>query len=438
MKKLLSIIICAACIFSGIITVSAYDVDTTGVKFYINVKEVRMSGTGEVMTTSDSVYTNEVFNSVLSEKRDSAYRKDFVSKAGNLYADEVTAEFDQYSYHSYDRYPGWEQEIINKIRGEYEWKWDNENGGFTYHPYSNGEQLNWDDITVGRFHVYWYELYYDEENYTWRVNGVVVDTVTGQPIEYCKEGEQTKTEPVTEPEPEPEPDPDPVTEPKNDDVDYDKDYTSNFAYIFGYDDNTMAADEALLRCELSAMIHRLVKQNNKLGGFSYNESNPPVYADIEGEWFRSGIEFMYYKGAFTAKKGENIYPQSAVTRGEAFKLICIGLGFTKNTTLSFDAYAEILKNGGYIQGDENGNLNINNMMTRAEFCTIYNRVIGRDNARLVTSDNEKITAETYGFSDLSSSKWYYNTMLSATSAYDEDGYVDLSLRGIRNNLDDYQ
>lgn len=29
-------------------------------------------------------------------------------------------------------------------------------------------------------------------------------------------------------------------------------------------------------------------------------------------------------------------------------------------------------------------------------------------------------------------------MLRATSAYDENGYVDLSLRDRRNNLDDYE
>ena len=147
---------------------------------------------------------------------------------------------------------------------------------------------------------------------------------------------------------------------------------------------------------------------------------------------------MNYKGAFTAQKGEAVGPDTEVTRGEAFKLVCIGLGFTDNTELSEDEYANIMYKAGYIQGDENGNLNVSKLITRAEFCTIYNKVIGRDDAKLVSADGKKITAETYGFTDLSEDAWYYETMLRATSAYDENGYVDIQLRGIRNNLDDYE
>ena len=39
-------------------------------------------------------------------------------------------------------------------------------------------------------------------------------------------------------------------------------------------------------------------------------------------------------------------------------------------------------NNIYIVGDENGNLNTGDFITRAEFCTIYNRIIGRENALL--------------------------------------------------------
>ena len=244
--------------------------------------------------------------------------------------------------------------------------------------------------------------------------------VTGNSKTYAKFSEK-----IPEPDPEPDPDPDPIPE-----------FVTNFAYIYGYNDNTMAADNNLLRSEVSAMVHRLVKQNNKLGGFVYNEANEPAFNDIEGEWFRSGIEYMNYKGAFA--QGDSVYPYVAVTRGETFKIICLGLGFTDKTDLSYDDYAALLYNAGYIQGDENGNLNVWNLITRAEFCSIYNNIIGRKDAKLVTADGTEITAETYGFTDLDERKWYYETMLRATSAYDDDGYVDIELRNHRNVLDDYQ
>ena len=214
-------------------------------------------------------------------------------------------------------------------------------------------------------------------------------------------------------------------------------YTSNYAYIFGYTDTTMGAEGPLLRCELSAMIHRLVKQNGKLGSFVYDPTNP-TYTDIAGEWFQSAIEFMYYKGAFTNPAGGNIQPYIQITRGEAFKLICLGLGFTDNTTLSNDEYAQLLQSAGFIIGDENGDLNVGGFITRAELCTLYNRIIGRENALLEDAEGNEITAETYGFTDMTDTEaWFYDIMVRATSAYDENGFIDINLRGIRNELDDY-
>ncbi len=263
------------------------------------------------------------------------------------------------------------------------------------------------DLTPQNFDVEWNYMYFDSH---WHINGRIIDLATNQPVYIGKADGQPAT----------------------------PQYTSNFAYIFGYNDTTMGAQGNLLRGEVCAMIHRLAKQNDKRGGFVYNASKPPVYEDIAGEWFRSAIEYLEHRGAFDTKKGGNIYPYAAVTRGETFKLLCIGLGFTSNPALTVDDYAQIMKNAGYIQGDENGSLNVSDLITRAEFCAIYNRVIGREDAGLVTKDGEKITAETYGFKDLTGNEWYYETMLKATSAYDEDGYVDIALRAVRNDLDDYQ
>lgn len=183
------------------------------------------------------------------------------------------------------------------------------------------------------------------------------------------------------------------------------------------------------------MIHRLAKQAGSLNGFKYDESKEAVYADIDGQWHRSGIEFLHYMGGFAP--AENIYPDMAVTRGEAFKLVCIGLSFTEETDLSNDEYAQSLYNAGFISGDENGDLMVGSTLQRAEFCSIYNTIIGRANAGLETADGTVVTPETYGYTDIPEDKWYYETMIRATSAYDKDGYIDRSLRGDRNELDDF-
>ena len=115
----------------------------------------------------------------------------------------------------------------------------------------------------------------------------------------------------------------------------------------------MGAEGPLLRSEVSVMVHRLVKQNGMLGGFKYDSSDPS-FADIEGEWFQSGIEFMHYKGALNAEEGENVQPYVSVTRGETFKIVALGLGFTSDTTLSYAEYANLLYELGYIIGDGSG------------------------------------------------------------------------------------
>ena len=214
-------------------------------------------------------------------------------------------------------------------------------------------------------------------------------------------------------------------------------YYNSYAYIFGYTDTEMGAEGPLLRAEAAVMVHRLVKQNNERGDFVYDPANPS-FSDIAGEWFQCGIEYIHYRGGFSAEEGTNVQPYVQITRGEVFKIVALGLGFTNETDLTFDEYGTILANLGYIIGSGgSGNLDSGSLMTRAEFCTMYNRIIGRSNALLQDADGNKITGETYGFTDLDPNAWYYEDVLRATSAYDENGYVDLKKRAKRNVVDDY-
>ena len=386
---------------------AAHSTIATTTQFFVQRYGVHMDEEGNVTSQSTSHFTASVFDSNLTEgPRSSDYH--VVYKEGVVSSDDVISEV--------ETKPD-DAEILAKIKDSY-------NGGYILA--SNGKAVKWDKFTTDNYEMRWYVLKCEEGLWmvddVWHVDGVVVEKDTQKPIEIVD-----PSDPGYKP---------PVYEDEDEDHGEAFEYTSNFAYIYGYSDNTMAADNNLRRSEVSAMVHRLVKQNNKLGGFMYSASNPPAFDDIEGEWFRSGIEFINHKGAFTG--GGSVYPYVDVTRGETFKIICLGLGFSENTGLSYEDYAAILQKAGYIQGDENGDLNIWKLITRAEFCTIYNRIIGRDKAKLVTADGVEITAETYGFNDLKESKWYYETMLRATSAYDDDGYVDIELRNQRNVLDDYQ
>ena len=366
MKKLLSIILCFTMLYTG--TMLVYAAENTNIvktEFYVQRFGVQMDEDGTVGSREQSyftpcVYTDKLTAGVRSEDYSIVYKEGVVSSDDVI--NEIVNKPDDAA-------------IFSLIKSTYE------NKGYILS--SDGKVVDWSKFTVDNYEMRWYVLKMED---IWHVDGVIVEKDTQDPVQIPSEDDPDYIPPEE------------VGKDDNNDTDEKPEipdipeYTSNFAYIFGYNDTTMGAEGSLLRCEVSAMIHRLVKQNNKLGGFSYNASNPPVFADIGGEWFRSAIEYMNYQGAFNTDEGGMVLPYAPVTRGETFKLVCLGLGFTENAEYTYDDYANIMQSAGYIQGDENGNLNVSKLITRAEFCTIYNRVIGRENASLITADGEEIMA----------------------------------------------
>ena len=124
-----------------------------------------------------------------------------------------------------------------------------------------------------------------------------------------------------------------------------------------------------------------------------------------------------------------------VTRGETYKMICLGLEFTTDTSLDYSEYAKILHNSGYLTNDGR----VTATITRWEFCELFNAILGRSeyctDGYYDTKGNE-VTAETYGYTDLMSSDPYYRTMMIATSTFTGEK-IDLEKRARRNPLDEY-
>lgn len=368
----------------------------TNVTFYTQRYGAQMDTEGNVSSQDSAKFTTALYKSKLtSGKRYTnhtvVYREGEVS-SNDVIAEVVTKPSDA--------------EIFEKIKNVYR-----PQGGQILA--SNGNVVAWDKFTTEKYEMRWYVLKYEKYD-SWHIDGVIVEKETQKPIEIPLPNEPDYVAP---------------------DVNWDNDLACRYAYIYGYNDSSMSPNENLIRAEVSSMVYRLVKQNDKLDGFKYSESKTPAFDDIEGEWFRSGIEYMDSKNAFP--KTDSVYPYAIVKRGECFKIICLGLNITDDADLSYGDYAAILFKKGYIEGDDNSDLKLNDNITRAEICAIYNRIIGREDANLITADGEEITAETYGIKDLKEGKWYYDVILRATSSYDENGYVDIELRNHRNVLDDY-
>jgi hypothetical protein len=237
-----------------------------------------------------------------------------------------------------------------------------------------------------------------------------------------------------------------------------KDYTGfKYAYIFGYEPYNsgddvvlcMAPKDNMTREQICAMLVRVDDQyNNKVGKVRALEDG--IFNDdaTPSRWSYNALAAVASTKAFYGKT--NLDPAGYVSRGEVARIVAFMLGLNEydDDDSFFDAYGDenevyikIVAHAGFMKGYEDGSFHPSSAITRAEFCSLLNNVIGRtadEGYVLETADGTPITHETYHFTDLSPDEWYYETMLYATSAFD-GSYVDLETRtqNIRNKLDGY-
>ena len=208
----------------------------------------------------------------------------------------------------------------------------------------------------------------------------------------------------------------------------------------------MGAENPVLRSEGSAMLHRLLKQNGKLEG--YTKPATPHFADLDGsEWYYTALEFMNYIGVYDDKDGTAfIAPNAPLTRGEAAKLFTYTLGLDKADAIRtfsdldeshpYYHYLNAMVSAGYMEGDAGSDtIRPDALISRAEYVKIYNMVIRRNSRYDITTtvDGEEVVCQ---FTDLMPNKWYYEDMMRATNSF-TDFKVDYSKRQDRNELDEF-
>lgn len=261
---------------------------------------------------------------------------------------------------------------------------------------------------------------------------------------------------TAEKEPDPTPTPTPAPVPEGDEIDL---KGVGYAYIFGYEPKVsyeydeatgsghlvaeieMAPEDAVTREQVAAMIMRLIDQKYDTKNAEYALTDNMKQHD--GTWYARGLAYLASKGTFD---GEASVDTGAVTRGEVAKLVAYGLNLTDTTETAFEdisnnpykSYIETMVAYGYMQGMTDTEFNPDKVMTRAEFCSMFNHIIGREDALLTGADGTEVTPQLYSIVDLDG-HWAKDVMLRATSAYDDNGYVDIETRlaNIRNELDKY-
>ena len=274
---------------------------------------------------------------------------------------------------------------------------------------------------------------------------------TEEPTEEPAEPTVEPTEAPAEPTEEPTPEPTKAPVPQGSEVVL----SGGYAYIFGdepgVDENGnpvpeiyMSPDRNVSREELCAMVMRMIDQEYNTKGTNYPLTEKLM--QYKGMWYARGLAYMASQGAFDDVPEVGL---GAVTRGEVAKLITFGLNLdaanAEATGLAdvegnpYQTYIEIVYGYGYMNG-RGGEFAPNDYMTRAEFCQLFNNIIGRTDMGLTTVDGEEVTPETYSIVDLNDPNfWGTDAMLKATSAYNDEGLIDLNIRqqNIRNVLDNY-
>lgn len=237
----------------------------------------------------------------------------------------------------------------------------------------------------------------------------------------------------------------------------------SYAYIFGYepevivvtDENgeksttarvRMAMDDAVTVEQVSAMLMRMLDQTGNTKDVQY--PMVPAVEPHRGQWYERGLLYLCSVGGFEPNA---VIKTEPITRGKVAKLVACALKlnlscetpFVDIADSEYKEYIEKVYKYDYMHGHSATEFDPEGIMTRAEFCNLFNNIIHRNDMGLIALDDDgneyEVTAQTYYFVDMSPSHWAYEVCLKATSAYNEDGYVDVKTRNanIRNILDQF-
>lgn len=201
--------------------------------------------------------------------------------------------------------------------------------------------------------------------------------------------------------PAPTPTPTPVPEEKR--VGTFRTDAAGIRYISGYSDGTFRSSQALTRYEMAEIFSRLVVLPEE-SSHSFTDVDG-AHSTVVGQLVRAEIINGFSDGTFRG--------QSPMTRAQVSKILCLMLDLqpdsrsTEFTDLSRHwaaGYISALTHEGYIAGYPDGTFRPDNEVTRAEFVTLINRIIGR----------EDLEGEDPTFSDVKETFWAKSDICKAS------------------------
>ena len=191
------------------------------------------------------------------------------------------------------------------------------------------------------------------------------------------------------------------------------------AYIIGYEDGTVRPNGRITRAEVATIFFRLLTDDTRQRNWSSENNFSDVSAD---KWYNNAVSTLCHMGVLGGYSDGTFRPNAPITRAE-FAKIAVSFaqinGFSEYGYFTdvdsndwYAPYVDAAKAVGLIEGYSDDSFKPENKITRAEACTIVNRVLGRKPSK----NNMKIS-DRINWPDCTTDDWFYEAIMEATNSH---------------------
>ena len=193
----------------------------------------------------------------------------------------------------------------------------------------------------------------------------------------------------------------------------------HYSYLIGYSDGTVRPNGRITRAEVATIFFRLLTDDARQRNWSSENNFSDVSAD---KWYNNAVSTLCHMGVLGGYSDGTFRPNAPITRAEFAK---IAVSFSQangsavysyftdvKTTDWFAPYVTAAKDSSLIEGYSDGSFKPENRITRAEACTIVNRVLGRKPSK----SHMKISGR-IDWPDCTTADWFYEAIMEATNSH---------------------
>ena len=193
----------------------------------------------------------------------------------------------------------------------------------------------------------------------------------------------------------------------------------HYSYLIGYSDGTVRPNGRITRAEVATIFFRLLTDDTRQRNWSSENHFSDVSAD---KWYNNAVSTLCRMGVLGGYSDGTFRPNAPITRAE-FAKIAVSFaqinGFSEygyftdvDSSDWYAPYVDAAKSVGLIEGYSDGSFKPENKITRAEACTIVNRVLGRKPSK----NNMKIS-DRINWPDCTTDDWFYEAIMEATNSH---------------------